>query len=259
MSWRTSTSRCSDPRAALRPREVTGGSPRWTVRWLGRVAYPEAQELQDSLVAARRAGEAPDTLLLLEHPPVITLGRSSDPRNLLIDREELERRGVQVRSCGRGGDVTFHGPGQLVGYPILDLSRLGQDVHRYLRDLEEGLIRAAADFGVTARRRPGLTGVWVGRRKLAAIGVRLSSGWITSHGFALNVSTDLSGFSAIVPCGIRHGGVTSLAELLGEPPPLRVVASRVAGRLAEVLGLAALPAADDIPAPAPPAEGARPW
>ena len=155
--------------------------------------------------------------------------------------------------------MTYHGPGQLVGYPILDLRGLGPDVHRYLRDLEEGLIRAVADFGVSARRRPGLTGVWVGRRKLAAIGVRLSSGWITSHGFALNVSTDLGGFSAIVPCGVRDGGVTSLAEIAGESPSLRSVASRVARRLAEVLGFAAVPPAERLPALAVGAEGAPGW
>lgn len=217
---------------------------RWAVRWLGRVAYASALELQDSLVADRRAGTAPDTLLLLEHPPVITLGRSSDPRHLLADPRELRERGVELHTCGRGGDVTYHGPGQLVGYPIIDLRERTPDVHRYLRDLEEGLIRTAADFGVTARRLPGLTGVWVGERKLAAIGVRLSSGWITSHGFALNVSTDLSAFSAIVPCGIRNKGVTSLAELLGERPSVRAVALRAARRLAEVLGFDAVPPAD---------------
>lgn len=259
MPWSISTNRCSERVPASRASEEAREPRRWSVRWLGRVDYSRAQRMQDSLVAARRAGEVPDTLLLLEHPPVITLGRSSDPRNLLADRGELDRRGVELRRCGRGGDVTYHGPGQLVGYPILDLKRPRPDLHRYLRDLEEGLIRAVADFGVSARRRPGLTGVWVGRSKLAAIGVRVSSGWITSHGFALNVSTDLSGFSAIVPCGIRDGDVTSLARLLGEPPSLRSVAARTAARLAEVLGYAAVPAVYGFPQPAPSAGGTRPW
>jgi len=238
---------------------VEGEPRRWTVRWLGRVDYASAQRIQDALVAARRQGRVADTLLLLEHPPVITLGRSSDPGNLLVDRRELARRGVEVHECGRGGDVTFHGPGQLVGYPILDLGSRGRDVHRYLRDLEEGLIRAVAEYGVAARRRPGLTGVWVGRRKLAAIGVRLSSGWITSHGFALNVTTDLGGFSSIVPCGIRDGGVTSLAELVGAAPSLRAVASRVAARLVEVLSPGTQGADDREPRPASGAAGATPW
>jgi lipoyl(octanoyl) transferase len=174
-------------------------------------------------------------LLLLEHPPVITLGRGSDPRHLLVDEPELNHRGIELHRCGRGGDVTYHGPGQLVGYPILALRGTRRDAHRYLRDIEEALIRAVGDLGVGARREPGLTGIWVGREKLAAIGVRLSTGWISSHGFALNVSTDLEGFASIVPCGIRDRGVTSLARLTGKPLEMQIVASRVAARLAEVL------------------------
>lgn len=225
MPWRTSTNPCSDPVLA--------------VRWLGRVPYGRALALQDEAVAARRAGRAPDTLLLLEHPPVITLGRGGDGKHLLVPQEDLALRGVEVHQCGRGGDVTFHGPGQLVGYPILSLAEGRRDAHRYLRDLEEALIRAAGEYGITAGREPGLTGVWVAGEKLAAIGVRLSSGWITSHGFALNVNTDLSGFDSIVPCGISDRGVTSLAQLLEDPPPLRDVAIRVARGLATVLGLRA--------------------
>jgi lipoyl(octanoyl) transferase len=214
------------------------------VRWLGRVSYAHALDLQDSLVTSRRGGTAPDTLLLLEHPPVITMGRSSRRDHLLADPRELARRGVEVHECGRGGSATFHGPGQLVGYPILALRGHQRDAHRYLRLLEEALIRTVADFGVAARRVAGLTGVWVGGRKLAAIGVRISRGWITSHGFSLNVSTDLRGFSSIVPCGIRDRGVTSLAELLGQAPSLHAVAFRAAVRLAEVLdSVATLPAA----------------
>ena len=145
------------------------------------------------MIAERRAGGAPDTLLLLEHPPVITLGRGSDPAHVLTAPDELRDRGIEIHECGRGGDVTYHGPGQLVGYPILALAKPRRDAHRYLRDLEEALIRPAADFAVHAERVPGLTGVWVGGRKLAAIGVRLSTGWITSHGFAFNVGPQQAG------------------------------------------------------------------
>jgi lipoyl(octanoyl) transferase len=165
---------------------------------------------------------------------VITLGRGSDRNHLLVDELELARRGIELHHCGRGGDVTFHGPGQLVGYPILALRGERRDAHRYLRDLEEALIRAVGDLGVAAGREPGLTGIWAGGEKLAAIGVRLSTGWITSHGFALNVSTNLDGFSSIVPCGIRDRGVTSMARLLGRPVDMHDVGTRVAARLAEV-------------------------
>lgn len=187
----------------------------------------------------RRAGRVGDTLLLLEHPPVITLGRRSDPRHLLASPERLAELGIELYEAGRGGDVTYHGPGQLVGYPVLALAGVRRDAHRYLRELEQALIDTAALWGVAAERSPGLTGIWVGRDKLAAIGVRLSSGWITSHGFALNVAADLAGFAHIVPCGIGGGrGVTSLERLLGRPLELPAVAAAVAGRLAAVFGLA---------------------
>ena len=204
------------------------------VRWLGRMPYAEALALQESLVEARRRGEAPDSLLLLEHPPVITLGRGADAAHVLADRDELTRGGIELYECGRGGDVTYHGPGQLVGYPVLALPPERRDAHRYLRDLESVLIRVAADYGIEAGRAPGLTGIWVGRRKLAAIGVRLSSGWITSHGFALNVTTDLVGFDTIVLFGISGRGVTSLAQELGHRPDLRQAATRTAACFAEV-------------------------
>jgi lipoate-protein ligase B len=185
------------------------------VRWLGRVAYQEGLCLQESLVAARREGSAPDTLLRIE-----------------------------IYECGRGGDVTYHGPGQLVGYPVVSLPAARRDAHRYLRDLEEALIRTAADYGVAARREPGLTGVWVADQKLAAIGVRLSTGWITSHGFALNVGADLEGFSNIVPCGITEGGVTSLSRLIDRQVELHQVAARAASHLAAVLQLRPVTADD---------------
>jgi lipoyl(octanoyl) transferase len=190
------------------------------VRRLGRMGYDEAVALQAVLVEERRAGAIGDTLLFVEHPPVITLGvrTRTGASHIVASASELEGRGVLVRETGRGGDVTYHGPGQLVGYPIFDLRPDRRDVHQYVRDLEEALIRAVAVFGVEAGRLPGLTGVWTGpaggEEKLAAIGVRISR-WITSHGFALNVTTDLSDFALIVPCGIADHGVTSLARLLG--------------------------------------------
>ncbi|HSJ08219.1 MAG TPA: lipoyl(octanoyl) transferase LipB [Longimicrobiales bacterium] len=190
------------------------------VERLGRTSYADALELQDSLVVRRRAGEIGDTLLLLEHPHVITLGTSGSREHVLIDEEQGRLLGIDVFETGRGGDVTYHGPGQLVGYPILDLKPDRCDLHRYVRDLEAILIRAVASFGIEAGRKTGLTGVWVGDEKIAAIGVRVSSGWITSHGFALNVSTDLSWFDSIVPCGIRQFGVTSMARATGRCPTL---------------------------------------
>ena len=186
------------------------------VRRLGLLPYGEALELQAQLVEDRKAGRIPDQLLLLEHPPVITLGVKArkDRSNVLATPEALSAAGVELFETGRGGDVTYHGPGQLVGYPILDLRPDRCDVHRYVRDLEEALILAAATFGVTSGRLEGLTGTWVGTEKLAAIGVRISR-WVTSHGFALNVTTNLSHFDLIVPCGIVDKGVTSLERLTG--------------------------------------------
>jgi lipoyl(octanoyl) transferase len=214
-------------------------APMLEVRRLGSVAYERGVELQDRLVAARRAGQIPDQFLLLEHPHVITLGSSSNPRHVLLDDAERRLLGLSLHRSGRGGDVTYHGPGQLVGYPILDLKPDRKDVHRYIRDLEEALIRALATFGVEATRVPALTGVWVGGDKLAAIGVRVSSGWITSHGFALNVDTDLAFFDAIIPCGIRGHGVTSLVRLMGEAVDVREVEVRVVEALCGVFGRAA--------------------
>jgi lipoyl(octanoyl) transferase len=190
------------------------------VRRLGRLGYEEALALQRQLVEARRGGHVPDTLLLVEHPHVLTIGvRGGGRKNILATDQRLNALGVAVFEAGRGGDVTYHGPGQIVGYPILNLRPDRQDVHRYVRDLEEVLIRACADFGVDATRLPGLTGVWVNRsrrglEKVAAIGVRISR-WVTSHGFALNVNADLEYFGLIVPCGIADRGVTSLQAVTG--------------------------------------------
>lgn len=193
-------------------------------RYLGRVGYAEAVALQEDCARAVRAG-LPDSerLLLLEHPPVITLGRNADARDVLATVEALGRMGVVVERCNRGGQVTYHGPGQLVGYPILDLHPDRRDVARYLRDLEATLIRTLARFGIAGGRVPGLTGVWVGDAKIASLGVHLSR-WVTTHGFALNISTDLSHFDLIVPCGLRTRNVTSMARLLGRAPVLEPVA-----------------------------------
>jgi lipoyl(octanoyl) transferase len=188
------------------------------VRRLGLVPYADALALQRALVDDRRAGRIGDTLLLVEHPHVLTLGVRGDGgrSHVLATPDALAARGIEIHETGRGGDITYHGPGQIVGYPIIDLNPDRRDVHRYVRDLETVLIRAAADFGVVAGRVEGLTGVWVGDDKLAAIGVRIAR-WITSHGFAFNVSTDLDCFNLIVPCGIADRGVTSLERLLGRP------------------------------------------
>lgn len=194
------------------------------IRRLGVLPYEDGMALQGRLVEDRKAGAIPDQLLLLQHPPVITLGAKarSDRSHVLASAESLATRGVELFESGRGGDVTFHGPGQLVGYPIVDLRPDRCDVHRYVRDLEETLIRALGALGVDAGRAQGLTGVWVGTEKVAAIGVRISK-WITSHGFALNVNTDLSHFDLIVPCGIRDRGVTSLQRLLGRTVEMAAV------------------------------------
>ncbi len=203
------------------------------VRRLGRVAYDRGLALQQQLVAERQAGRIPDQLLLLEHDPVFTLGRNARREHLLCDAEILRQRGYQVFESGRGGDVTYHGPGQVVGYPILQLSAGHRDVHRYVGDLEEVMIRTCADCGVAAERVAGLTGAWVGQDKIGAIGVRISR-WVTSHGFSLNVSTDLSAFALIVPCGIRGRGVTSLERRLGHAVPTDEVIDRLVVHFAAV-------------------------
>jgi lipoyl(octanoyl) transferase len=216
-----------------------GPERRLIVRRLGRVAYADALELQRALVEERKAGAIDDQLLFVEHPHVLTLGVRGDGgrSHILAAPELLASRGVDVHETGRGGDITYHGPGQIVGYPILDLKPDRQDVHRYVRDIEEVLIRAAADYGIEAGRVEGLTGVWVGREKLAAIGVRIAR-WVTSHGFALNVTTDLDYFNLIVPCGIADRGVTSLARLLGRDVERRDVEDHVVAHFCRVFGRA---------------------
>jgi lipoate-protein ligase B len=202
------------------------------IDWLGRVPYGEALERQARAVEARRAGACGDQLLLLEHPPVVTLGRSAREANLLTSRAALAAKGVEVHEVARGGDVTWHGPGQLVGYLIVDLAARGlPDAPAFLRAIEAGLVAALAVLGVTAEGRPGTTGVFVARsaplRKLASIGVGLR-GWISWHGFALNVTTDRAAFDDIVPCGLHGVRMTSLARELPAPRPALFEAARAA-------------------------------
>ena len=206
------------------------------VRRLGRVDYADGVRLQEDLVRRRRRGEAPDTLLLLEHPHVITSGSSGAERHILLPPEELAARGIGVFAAGRGGDVTYHGPGQLVGYPILDLKPDRKDLHAYLRALEDVLLRTLAAFGIQGRRDPAATGAWVGEAKVAAIGIRVSSGWLTSHGFALNVCTDLTYFDSIVPCGLAGRPVTSLSRLMGRSATLDEAAPAVIEAFRSVFG-----------------------
>ena len=205
-------------------------------RRLGTLAYAEAAALQQQLVARRRRHEIADQLLLLQHPHVITLGSSARAEHVLADEATRRLLDIEIHETGRGGDVTYHGPGQLIGYPILDLKPDRCDLHRYIRDIEAALIALLAEYGLGAGRKDGLTGVWVGDAKVAAIGVRVSSGWITSHGFALNVGTDLQFFDAIVPCGIADYGVTSLERLLGVVPDMDEVALRAAHCFANTFG-----------------------
>jgi len=198
------------------------------VRWLGRVEFGEAFALQEVLRDAHLRGEGEETLLLLEHPDVITLGRASRETSVRRSPAQLEALGYAVHRVNRGGDVTYHGPGQLVGYPILDLARRGRDVHRYLRQLESVLIDVAADFGVAARARDAFTGVWVDEtHKLASIGIGVRR-WVTLHGFALNVCTDLERFEPIVPCGLEGVEMVNLESVATRSVPMTQVVERVA-------------------------------
>jgi lipoyl(octanoyl) transferase len=208
---------------------------RLEVRRLGSISYEDALSLQRVLVEERRADRIPDLLLLLQHPPVLTVGIKGDGgrSNIVATESRLAELGVTVHETGRGGDVTYHGPGQIVGYPILDLKPDRCDVHRYVRDLEEVMIRACAGYGVSAGRVAGLTGTWVGAEKIGAIGVRISR-WVTSHGFAFNVNTNLDHFRLIVPCGIPDRGVTSLEKLTGRRIPIGEAEDALASRFAEV-------------------------
>lgn len=232
--------------AVVRPVEgnsmTTRGFPPCKVRRLGRIEYRDALAMQEGLVRLRAQGRIPDTLLLLEHPHVVTLGSGAHPEHVLITPQEASLLGAEVVPTTRGGDVTYHGPGQIVGYPIVQLQEDRRDAHRYLRDLEQVLILTLADFGIAGTRQPAHTGVWVGDEKIAALGVRLTR-WIASHGFALNVSVDLDWFQRIVPCGIRGKGVTSMQRVLGRPLALAEVEDRLVVRFCEVFERQPLPGA----------------
>ena len=209
---------------------------------LGLLSWDAACALQERLVAARKAGVIDDVLLFCQHPHVLTLGRNANQKNLLVSEYVLRQKGVELRETNRGGDITYHGPGQIVGYPILNLDRIRRDVHWYVRTIEEAMIRASAEFGITAHRIPEKTGIWVQppgeipEEKLAAIGVHISR-WVTSHGFAYNVSTDLRFFDLIIPCGIADRKATSLEKLLGRNVSLSEVQPRLSHHLAELLSL----------------------
>jgi len=207
---------------------------------LGLLGYAEALALQKRVVAARKAGAIEDVLLLCEHPHVITQGRSGKREHLLVSENVLKQKGVEFHATDRGGDITYHGPGQIVGYPIFNLGAIRRDVVWYVRMLEEAMIRATAVFGIAAERVAGKTGIWVKsenvEEKLAAIGVHISR-WVTSHGFAYNVSTDLRFFDLIVPCGIADRKATSLEKLLGRRVEMQEVPPRIAQHLGEVFGL----------------------
>jgi lipoyl(octanoyl) transferase len=237
------------------PEVFTGHGPRVTshppclVVDLGLIPYAEACELQRRVVAARKAGAIEDVLLLCEHPHVITLGRSGKREHLLASKRVLQQKGVEFHASDRGGDITYHGPGQIIGYPILNLSAIRRDVGWYVRMLEETMIRAAADFGVPAARIAGKTGIWVAssgasEEKLGAIGVHLSR-WITSHGFAYNISTDLRYFDLIVPCGIADRKATSLEKLLGRRIDRAAATPPLVEHFGEIFGLDMTPISRD--------------
>jgi len=217
---------------------VSTGSP-CNYACLGRVEYNAAYELQRETALKRARGEIPDTLLLMEHPPVFTTGRRGPGANLRLPEKAL---GAPLVETDRGGDITFHGPGQLIAYPIIDVRAAGLSVVAYVRGLEQVIVRTVADYGITAGTECGLTGVWVGAEKIAAIGVRVgrpigpAGAWVTMHGLALNVTIDLGWFARIIPCGIADRGVTSIETLTGSRPPLQHVAQRLAGHFGDMYG-----------------------
>jgi lipoyl(octanoyl) transferase len=204
---------------------------------LGRTRYSETWELQRKLVELRTEDRIDDVLLFTEHEHVYTIGKGGDENHLLASEQELSTDGVEVFRIDRGGDITYHGPGQVVGYPILDLNGYFLDIHRYLRSLEEVMIQSLGQFGIRAGREEGMTGVWAGGEKIAAIGVKVSR-WRTMHGFALNVNTDLTRFGRIIPCGIFHKGVTSMEKMLGREIPLQEVEDSLTASFSRVFGCA---------------------
>jgi lipoyl(octanoyl) transferase len=232
--------------------ERTPATPIVQLLHFGLIPYDRAWRRQRELARMRSCGSIPDTLVLAEHPHTYTRGRSSRAEHLLVGPEVLEAQGVLLRDVDRGGDITYHGPGQLVGYPILKLSQYGRDLLGYLRRLEEVIIVALAHYGLAGARLPGLTGVWIGEAKIAAIGVKLTASGVTMHGFALNIAPELRFFNQIVPCGIAGRSATSLAALLGQAPTQAEVEHQVALAFADVFGVQILPAsASDDPAEQP--------
>jgi lipoyl(octanoyl) transferase len=216
----TSAASIIDPRRA-----VTASARFCQIMDLGLLDYTQSLDRQRQLVEKRKQNSISDCLLLVEHPHVITLGRAGKLAHLLADEDLLRQRGVEFLNTDRGGDITYHGPGQLVAYPIMDLTKWHKDVHLFLRALEETIIHLLAEYGISSQRVAGATGVWVGDEKIAAIGVRTSQ-WVTSHGLALNVNTNLDYFSLIVPCGLTNKGITSMKKLLGQAIPMREVKER---------------------------------
>ncbi len=210
-----------------------------TIYHLGLIDYITAWDVQRRIARARSAGQVGDTLLLVEHPPTITLGSKARAEHILVPAEQLRARGVTVVQSDRGGGATYHAPGQIVAYPIFKLSQHGRDIGRYVRGLEESVIRVLRDYGLTGERVPGLTGVWVrhGAAKICAIGIKVSAGGVTTHGLALNVNIDLHGFDLIVPCGVHGRGVTSMATELAESLAMSSVAERLVGHLGTVFDL----------------------
>jgi lipoate-protein ligase B len=202
---------------------------------LGLIEYSAAYHLQKRLALQRREGQISDMLLLLEHPPTITVGKSGKLDNLLVSREQLVEKGISLFFADRGGDVTYHGPGQLIAYPIIDLKRRGEDIRRYVHDLEEVIVRTLDDFCIKAHRDDTYIGVWVGERKIAAIGISVKR-WVAIHGFALNVRPNCEYFSLIKPCGIPDKGVTSISEVLSQDVPMEAVTERVVAYFSEVFG-----------------------
>jgi lipoate-protein ligase B len=201
---------------------------------LGMVEYDKAYEFQKRLRRQRLSGEISDTLLLLEHPPTLTIGRLGSLENILVTKEKLADEGIALFFIDRGGDVTYHGPGQIVGYPIIDLSQRGEDIHRYVHDLEEILIQTLKGFSIHATRDKGHAGVWVGSEEVAAIGLSVRR-WVTMHGFALNVNPDLEHFTYINPCGLPDRTATSMSQLLGRAVPMETVAERLLAHFSDVL------------------------
>lgn len=200
---------------------------------LGVIPYAEAWELQKSIMVQRKAEKTEDVLILLEHPHTYTLGKVAKREHLLFSESELQQKHISTFDIDRGGDITYHGPGQIVGYPIINLKNWYADSHKYLRTLEEVIMKVLEEFGIAAGRNPKYTGVWVDDRKIAAIGIKISS-WITMHGFAFNVNTDLSLFDGIIPCGIKEKDVTSLQELTGQPQDIQIIKQKILRHFMEI-------------------------